>query len=184
MNFVALGDRHSATKIGKTNRIWYSGSHLATDFGEERSGLVLLVDLSAECNVQERQISSWKFLEQIFQINDDSDIDTVESYLSATEQKDKTVLRLGLKGTASIAGKAKLDVILSHHRDMFAMIEEWERESDLVVSFDIENVASLGLRGFADETLKKLVDGSKGTGDEAKKARDALALLYRLARSG
>jgi hypothetical protein len=67
---------------------------------------------------------------------------------------------------------------------MFAMIEEWERESDLIVSFDVQNVASLGLKGFAEETLKKLLDGSNGTGDDARKARDALALLYRLARSG
>jgi DNA repair exonuclease SbcCD nuclease subunit len=37
-HFVALGDRHSATDVGTTGRVWYAGAPEPTDYREDRSG--------------------------------------------------------------------------------------------------------------------------------------------------
>jgi len=182
IHYVALGDRHSVTSVGNTKRIWYSGSHLATDFGEDRSGSVLVVDLDGDCSVQVKPLSFWQFVKKDFLINSDADISTIESYLSSLANKDKTVVRLGLRGTVSAEGRAKLDEMLDNFGDLYASIEEWEKDCDLVVSFGEEGIAALGLHGFAEETMKRLVEESKATGTAGKVASDAVALLHRLAR--
>ena len=38
VHFIALGDRHSLTKVGFGDRIWYSGTPESTDFREDHSG--------------------------------------------------------------------------------------------------------------------------------------------------
>ncbi len=45
VHFVALGDRHSLTKVGNGDRIWYSGTPESTDFSETHSGYALIVDV-------------------------------------------------------------------------------------------------------------------------------------------
>ncbi|WP_454163592.1 metallophosphoesterase family protein [Gordonia iterans] len=47
VDYIALGDRHSATEIGDSQRIWYSGAPEVTDFDhvETGSGKVLQVTL-------------------------------------------------------------------------------------------------------------------------------------------
>lgn len=44
--YCALGDRHSATRLSRTGRIWYAGTPEPTDFDEVRPGYALLVDLA------------------------------------------------------------------------------------------------------------------------------------------
>lgn len=46
LHFVALGDRHSLTSVGNTNRIWYSGTPESTDFRELQSGYENVVDFN------------------------------------------------------------------------------------------------------------------------------------------
>ncbi len=51
-----------------------------------------------------------------------------------------------------------------------------------MISFGEDGIAALGLHGFAEETMKRLVEESKATGTAGKVASDAVALLHRLAR--
>ena len=97
--------------------------------------------------------------------------------------KERTVVRLSLIGQLSLVAKARLDESLDHHRDLFAAVEVWAPSSDLVVLPDDGDFADLDFAGFARSAVADLrlaaVDG-----DGSEPARDALGLLYRLARSG
>lgn len=68
--------------------------------------------------------------------------------------------------------------------DRFAAVEEWEQRTDLHVLPDDIEAETFGLSGFAAEALDELRDLARSSDDaQASEARDAMALLYRLARS-
>jgi DNA repair exonuclease SbcCD nuclease subunit len=54
VNFIALGDRHSLTKVGSGDRIRYSGTPESTDFREDHSGFCQIVDMDGD-NVQPKK---------------------------------------------------------------------------------------------------------------------------------
>jgi hypothetical protein len=96
--------------------------------------------------------------------------------------KNVTVMKLALRGSLSLAAMAALHLVLDQARDLFAAVQIWDRHSDLVALPDQLDLQDLGLAGFAraafQELQEKAVDGSP----DAVVARDALALLYRLAK--
>jgi len=182
VGYVALGDRHTATPVGDTGRIWYSGSLLPTDFGMDGCGNVLVVDLGQQCSVKTVPISDWRFIHKEFVFLDDSGINELREYLSNADRKDQAAVRLVLKGALTIDGRAELDDVLSKYREVFASIELHERECDLVTSMGSLSSADLGLQGFVGKAMDSLIETSGSGGEDAGVATDASALLIRLAR--
>lgn len=181
IHYVALGDKHSTTKVAE--RIWYSGSPLATDYDEINSGNVLLVDIDERrCQVEECKLGTWRYIEKKFVIPGDQDIDQVEQYLDSLTGKDRTILKLGLKGSVSIGGKSKLDLLIETHRDLFAAIEVWKQETDITIEPSEDDLRRLNLNGFAKSTLERLMTLTKEGGPKAEAAKEAMTLLYRLSR--
>ncbi len=181
IHFVALGDRHSTTDVGSTGRVWYAGAPEPTDYDEVEPGNVLVVDVDANSvSVERRRVGTWEFSSRDWQIGGDADIDALEEWLSSLANKDRCIVKLGLVGQVSLAQKARLDGILEHSADLLAALETWERRSDLVVVPDSLDVDRLGLSGFARDALEEL-SAKAESGEESLAARDALALLYRLA---
>ncbi|ABY23230.1 DNA repair exonuclease [Renibacterium salmoninarum ATCC 33209] len=184
LRYVALGDKHSATKVGDTGRIWYSGTQEVTSSREPNPGKVLLVDLDSSTTtpkVSQHQIGTWAFLDLAFELNNSFDLTDLAAELDALENKDRTVLRLSLKGTLSLKDKAELDLLLESNSLRFASVHLWERHTDLQVYVDGQELGDLGVNGFAAEAVAELMATSAGTGDDAATAQDALSLLYRLA---
>ena len=180
IHHVALGDRHSTTKVGTTGRVYYSGAPEPTDYDEIDPGNVLIVDLGADnVNVVVRHIGTWRFLRRDWQLSSDKDIETLEEWLSGLEDKDRTIVKVSMVGQVSVAQKARLDELLEHHADLLAAIETWGRHSELVVIPDDADLDHFGLSGFASDALAEL-HMMAGQGEQAPVARDALALLYRL----
>ena len=185
VNYVALGDRHSLTQVGETGRIWYAGTPLATDFGEEKPNHVLVVELDRESiNVQPRQVGGWTFVRKAFDVNNREDIDLIDEWLGSVEEKRSTIVKLSFVGTLDLTDKAHLDAVLDHYADLFAALETWERQTDLAVLPDDRDLQELGLTGFAEATLKELRAQASAEGVGAETAQDALSLLYRLAGGG
>jgi DNA repair exonuclease SbcCD nuclease subunit len=183
VHYVALGDRHSVTRVGDTGRIWYAGSPLATDYGELEPNQVLLVELEAgSVTVTAHSVGSWRFLDRRFDINHRSEVEAVDAWLDALPAKSSTIVKLSLVGTLGLADKAHLDELLDHHRDLFAALEVWDRHTELVVRPDEEDLRDLGLVGFAAAAVGELRETAAGSGPEAGIAQDALSLLYRLVR--
>ena len=60
VHYVALGDRHSTTDVGRTGRVWYSGTPVVTDYDEVDPNNVLLVELDRDTiSVHPKQAGSW-----------------------------------------------------------------------------------------------------------------------------
>ncbi|MFN2525715.1 MAG: exonuclease SbcCD subunit D [Actinomycetota bacterium] len=181
IHYLALGDRHSVTSVGATGRIWYSGTPEVTDFDEEMPGHVLVVELAdGACTAQPRTIGKWTFTRHFADVSD-QDLDGLRAWLDELPDKSRTALRLALRGTLSLAGRARLDELLEEYSELLAGLDVWEPQSDLCVLPDSLDADDLELSGFARTTLDHLVDVSGDGRDPV--AAEALSLLYRLSRS-
>lgn len=182
-HYVALGDRHSTTRVGRTGRIWYSGAPEPTDFREEDPGNVLVVSIDEEGSVEvtPHQVGRWRFVRHEAALTGEADLDALDAQLDEQPDKARTIVRLALVGQLSLAEKARLDALLAHHQDLFASLQGWDRRIDLVVLPDDADFDDLDLQGFAGEAVADLRARASGEGGEAQAAQDALALLVRLA---
>jgi len=184
LHYVALGDRHSTTEVGATGRIWYAGAPEPTDYDEIDPGNVLIVDLSHDSVAVERhRVGTWQFVRRDFDVTGPEDCLKVEHFLDEIPDKARTIVKLSLVGQLSLADMERLQADLDHAADLLGALEVWERRSDLVVLPDDDDFGELGLSGFAAEGLDDLRKLGAGAGSEALTARDALGLLYRLART-
>ena len=181
IHYVALGDRHSTTDVGVTGKVWYSGAPEPTDYSEVDPGNVLVVDLdhSSAC-VATRRLGAWRFVRREWDLSGDQDIDALEEWLSRLDEKDRTIVKVSMTGQISVAQKARLDGVLEHNAELLAALETWERRSELAVIPDDADMDHFGLSGFAQESLLDLAQMAE-SGEQAVAARDALALLHRLA---
>ncbi|MEW1989752.1 metallophosphoesterase family protein [Brevibacterium casei] len=180
--FVALGDRHATFEVAE--RIWYPGAPEVTSRREDDPGNVLVVDIDPQTHaldVEKVAVGQWSFVVVEEDIDSAEDVTALESRLAAIADKDRTALWLILRGTLSTAAKARLDEILDHAGDLFALVSLWERHTDVAVIAADEDFAGLGLSGYLQESLDDLAE--RAAGDDAA-AQDALGLLYRFARSG
>ncbi len=181
IHFVALGDRHSTTDVGSTGRVWYAGAPEPTDYDEIDPGNALVVEVDSEgVSVEPRRVGTWQFVRREWPLNGDEDIGALEEWLASLPNKDRTIVKVGFVGTVSLAQKARLDDILEDNRYPFAALDDWERRGDLAVAPDNLDYERLGLSGFARDALEELTEKAE-SGEEPLVARDALALLYRLA---
>lgn len=180
VHYVALGDRHSATAVGTSGRVWYAGTPEPTDYDEDSAGRVLIVDLDTDtCAVSERAVGAWRFERRSVDLTTSEDVEALDRMLRDIEDKSRVVLKLALVGQLTLSAKARLDEVLEQARGAFAAIEEWDIRSDLAVLPNEADLASLDVAGFARDALDDLV-GAAAAGNEA--ARDALSLFHRLAR--
>ena len=180
--FVALGDRHATYEVAE--RIWYPGAPEVTSRREDDPGNVLVVDIDPQTHavdVEKVAVGQWSFVVVEEDIDSGEDVTALESRLAAIADKDRTAVWLILRGTLSTAAKARLDEVLDHAGDLFALVSLWERHTDLAVIAADEDFAGLGLSGYLQESLDDLAE--RAAGDDAA-AQDALGLLYRFARSG
>lgn len=183
--FVALGDRHATYSV--TDRIWYPGSPEVTSRREDDPGNVLLVDIDPQSHavsVEKIPVGQWTFTVIEAGVDSDDDVSALEARLAAITDKDRTAVWLVLTGTLSTAAKARLDEVLDHAGDLFALVSLWERHSDIAVVAADEDFAGLGLSGYLQESLDELADRAAGDDPSASTAQDALGLIYRFARSG
>lgn len=180
VHYFALGDRHSVTKLDE--RIWYSGAPEATDYREDDSGKVLLVELSDNaCSVTPHAVGQWRFVHRTLEFSSPDDVDVAKRQIDEMSNKDITILKLSLKGSLNLEAKARLDEFLAEAEDLFGALEFSERHTDLVVLPDTLDLDALGLSGFAKTAVEEMKTVAEGDNDAALTARDALALLYRLA---
>lgn len=196
VDYVALGDRHSVTRVGSGRRIWYSGSPETTAFDdvENDSGHVLVVDLGpgsgtgadqrGDCVVTPVRTGRWEFLAITAEINSHEDLDALVERVEAAEDKPRTVLKLALTGTVGVSLRARIDERLETWSDLFAAAYLRERLSHLVVRPDDADFPDL-LDGYAGRAVEDLIDlASSPDPGEAEDAGNALGLLYRLVDGG
>jgi DNA repair exonuclease SbcCD nuclease subunit len=181
VDFIALGDRHSQTRVGTSDRIHYAGTPEPTDFDEERPGFALVVELARDhVDVEPVQIGSWSFVRHEAELREEEDLRALMRWLDRRSDKERCVVELVLTGTLRIALRAELDAALARQSDRFAALRESLSRSQLLVSADDRELADLPLEGYARRALERLCALAR-EGPETDTARDALALLHRLA---
>ncbi|UVF77457.1 metallophosphoesterase family protein [Gordonia mangrovi] len=188
LDYVALGDRHSVTSVGATGRVWYPGAHEVTNFDhiEQQPGHVLAVTLrrtgsSREVDVVPHRVGQWSFQTISADIAGRADIEALRTRLDDIPDKPRVVLRLRLVGSVSVTEGAVLDELLDECADRFASVTRPDGPDDLVVVADDADLDDLGVGGYVREAAEELFERTGCTDvDEARTARDALALLHRL----
>ena len=181
IHYLALGDRHSLTKVGETGRIWYAGTPVSTDYREVKSGFALVTEISEEDAVaREVNVGRWKFIERDrVDMNTKEDITALHSWFDALENKERTVLKLRFAGSISLSLHRELVELLDHAGEIVGAVQT--REKYLMIIPEDTDFSDLGFSGFASltvERLRKLADQSDSS---SVTSRDALALLVRLA---
>jgi DNA repair exonuclease SbcCD nuclease subunit len=181
VHFIALGDRHSVTKVGTSNRIWYSGTPESTDFSETQPGYALIVEASGDrLETHEVKIGQWQFIERSrVDLNSGDDVELLRKALEEIENKERTAVRLTLVGSLSLSSQAVLQSHLVAAMDVFGALDV--REEEAFVLPDDMDFIELGFSGFADKTIQRLRNKITEGGTEGTIARDALMLLFRLA---
>ncbi|MDA2931364.1 DNA repair exonuclease, partial [Acidobacteria bacterium AH-259-O06] len=103
IHYLALGDRHSLTEIGKHGRIGYAGTPEPTDYDETKPGFALVVEIDEEKVItKEVRVGTWHFLErERVDLNTQEDIEALRGWLEDLEDKERTIVRLRLVGALS-----------------------------------------------------------------------------------
>jgi len=180
VSYVALGDRHSVTEV--SDRVWYSGAPLATDFDEEDSNKALVVDLDPDgATVDPVVIGKWKFVRQHLDLDGADSVGALAAFLAELPDKERTVVRLALVGTIDLATDELLENALADSRDLIASVSVSEGRSELVVVPADSDLASIDLSGFARDAVAELSRAATPGAESADVARDALMLVRRLA---
>ncbi len=127
VHYVALGDKHSRTRVGDSGRIWYSGSPEVTNYDhvEADPGHVLVVDVDESdpahpVSVESHHVGRWRFLTLHRQVDNSRDIADLDVNLDLLPDKDRTVVQLGLTGTLTVTDRAALDACLDKYARLFA----------------------------------------------------------------
>jgi len=183
IHYLALGDRHSLTRVDEHGRIWYSGSPEPTDYDEEDPGSVIVADVEASgVRAAPHRTGTWRFERRHFDVAGEADLAGLEGWLQSLTPKERTVVKLSLAGTLTLRSAARLESIIALAKDVFAAIEDPERHRDIAVLPDDEDFSGVEVAGFARAALDALRARAAGSGPDAAGARGALALLVRLAR--
>ena len=185
LHYVALGDKHSRTRVAE--RIWYSGSPEVTDYDhkEADSGHVLVVNIDLDdpahpVEVEEHRVGTWRFLTLQRELNNSRDIADLDVNLDQLTDKDRTVVQLALVGTLSVHDRADLDARLDRYSRLFACLDSWDRHTNLVVMPADDEFDDLGIGGFAADAVAELKEAARADGEAGADARRALGLLLRL----
>lgn len=164
IHYVALGDRHSRTCVGGSGRVWYSGAPEVTDDREERPGDVLVVRVEDDrVEVTPHHVGTWDFRFVSRELGGAADVSALDAELTALPAKERTVVRLALRGTLGLADGARLERVLEGHGEVLAALHRWDRHTDLRVLADGTELRALGLGGFlasaADEIRGRAAEG-------------------------
>jgi DNA repair exonuclease SbcCD nuclease subunit len=191
VHYVALGDKHSRMKVGKSGRIWYSGSPEVTNYDdiEPDPGHVLVVDIDEDdparaVRVDGRHVGQWRFVTLRRSVDGSRDVADLDINLDLMTDKERTVVRLALTGSLTVTDKAALDTCLDKYARLFAALGLWEQQTEITVIPADGEFDDLGIGGFAAAAVEELVDTARSDGEEADDARAALALLLRLVDRG
>ena len=192
LHYVALGDKHSLTRVGDSGRVWYSGSPEVTNFDDVESdpGHVLVVDIDESdprraVTVESRHVGHWRFVTMHRQVDTGRDIADLDMNLDLLTEKDRTVVRLALTGSLTVTDRAALDACLDRYARLFAWLGQWESHTELAVMPADGEFTDLGIGGFAAAAVEELVATARdGDAESAVDAQAALGLLLRLADRG
>jgi DNA repair exonuclease SbcCD nuclease subunit len=180
LDYLALGDWHRTMRVGPA--LWYAGTPEPDRAGSQETGQALVVDIAgpgAPAVVTPHQVGTFRWLTYVEEVADDTAIDDLETRLRALPGLSSTILRLFLKGTLPLAGRAALDRRLASLAA--AMFNLHVDGRDLLVrptAADLEAIDFGGVLRAAADRLKILSEDDTRDAAERRRAGDALVELF------
>jgi len=176
LDYLALGDWHGARQVDE--RTWYSGTPETDRFRANASGCALLVSLDggAAPRVEVRATGRYRWQSVVATLRVPGDVDNVIDTLNSLMAQD--VVTLEIDGQIDLDG----------HRRLLAAIEQARGTArgvlanlgDLRLAPTQDDIDALHADGYVGEVIAELRAAQEGPGvqgDDARIARDALALL-------
>ena len=190
ISYVAMGDRHSTTKVGDTGAVWYSGAPEPTSFTEDDQRNILAVEVNpgAPAKVEKIQVGQWQFIRfgtkfEQHQIRSRQDLDDLEKQIGDIKKQNKTAVKI------------YLDSVLDFDTDVRRgnLFDEWE--DDILARFEVsksstgariesdplKEQAPAGLSGYALSAYEELKEMAISDDEDAEIALEALKLLTEFA---
>ncbi len=176
LNYVALGDWHGQLLVNKANpAVWYAGSPELLASDQEKSGKVLLVEISNQgiTTVTPYKVSTTIFANCEINIEDFSGLTEVEKYIinEFSNSAETTVLRILLRGSVALSSdldseqlaidlKEKFFKVIIDDQTEVENIEDLKRENSgqLIVGHFLEFLAK---RENGDLEKKKIIDRAR-----------------------
>lgn len=185
IDYVALGDRHSFTKIGSTGKFFYSGSPEATDFDELDSGRYVIVEVSekGKTSVQHELIGKWTLARigkpsDRFQIRGPSTVESLKQELEKFKNKAKTAIKIYLDIDTDPTTYSQFEDLRQRADKQFATVvvrDGNEREVTPIISGDpTESDIPPQLAGYLRDAYEDLFEQATTKGPEQLVALQAL----------
>ncbi|OFN76064.1 DNA repair exonuclease [Corynebacterium sp. HMSC070E08] len=182
IDYLALGDTHSTESLGRSGKVWFSGSPETTAFDdrERDSGNALVVTVEGDrVDVVKHRVGRWDFRAIDADIDSMEDVEGFLEQLDAVPEKIRTAVKYSLRGTVGLSAQARLEQGLAEMEEVFASLKPRERTMDLHLAPSEEELSELSLSGYAANALAELLEDL-----DNPTARDAANLLFRLSAKG
>lgn len=182
IDYLALGDTHSTESLGRSGKVWFSGSPETTAFDdrERDSGNALVVTVEGErVDVVKHRVGRWDFRAIDADVNSLEEVEAFLAELEAVPEKIRTAAKYSLRGTVGLSAQACLEQGLEEMEEVFASLKPRERTMDLHLAPSEEELSELSLSGYAADALAELLEDL-----DNPTARDAANLLFRLSAKG
>ena len=186
IHYVAMGDRHSTTKVGDTGAVWYSGAPEPTSFTEDDQRNILVVEITpgAKPIVEKVEVGQWEFIRlgtkfSQHQIRTPDDLNAIEKLVDKISKPSKTAVKI------------YLDSVLDFDTDVRRgnLFDEWE--NDILAGFQVSKSSigakiesnpllekdPEGLSGYALSAYRELKESAMSDDEDAETALEALKLL-------
>ncbi|MCL6597070.1 MAG: metallophosphoesterase [Firmicutes bacterium] len=180
VHYIALGDRHSTTRLDGEGRIFYAGTPEPTAFDEVEPGNVLVVDVDAAgAAVRPVRVATWRFVAERFDLARGEDVEALAEWFSRLPDQERTAVRLEVTGAVTLEGRRRLDQALERAGAGLASLDA--RTEGLLVRPDEGDLSSLAPGSLARRVAERLRAEMAGEDrEQAAVAEAALALLLRL----
>ena len=158
LDYLALGDWHGMKIDGRTA---YPGTPEPTNFGEERTGNVLIVDLKGMSmpEIEAVHVAETKWLDLNREIREASDAARLENDLKGSGNPNSCIFRVRTRMLIDDAQLLERLRILRHTLEEEALFLDWPEECMRPVALDASGIPA----GFLSDAERLLVSAAQGT---------------------
>jgi DNA repair exonuclease SbcCD nuclease subunit len=180
LDYLALGDWHRTMQINPST--WYAGTPESDRFNSQELGQVLLVEIAgsgAVPVVSTRRTGTYRWLSVSEEMTSEADIDGLERRLRTLPDLSSLLVRLQVKGTLPLAGRAELERRLAVlEAAMFWLEPDLMRLAIHPTLEDFERIDFQGVLREAAEALRAMAENPVNSAAERRRAEEALVQLY------
>jgi len=183
LGYLALGDWHRTMQVGPA--IWYAGTPEPDRAGSQEIGQALVVEIAGPGSpavVTPHVVGTYRWLTREEHLADPTELEDLETRLRALPDLSCTILRLLLKGTLPLAGRAELDQrLLGLTAALFHLDVDQLGLLVRPTAADLEAIDFGGVLRHAADRLRSMADDDANGVGEKRRAEDALVQLFVMA---